>query len=105
AQVTATAGRIITLAIATNRSPIEHRFDPTTCPVGGFSFIVPNWLNALKHETSIDIGNGQLTDLGKSVGLERVQKLLPVFSVFPTGLMAFVISFRCRLESDGARRL
>jgi hypothetical protein len=92
------------LAVATHRSPIKHSFNSAACPVGGFSFILPNRLYAFKHKSRINIGNWQLADLGKDVGLQRVQKLLPVFHVFPTGLVIFVIRFRCRLEGDGASR-
>src|SRR5262249_27665581 len=85
--------RVFTIAILVNLVPIETRFDPVPHPTGGDGLLVPDRLDALKHQTGVDVGHRKLADLWQDIVSERVGELGAMLGVLPLTLMRLEILF------------
>src|SRR6516162_8194474 len=81
------SGRVLTLAVATDRCPIEHALDPAANPRGGFRLSRPYRLDRLGYETDIDRLDGQVTKERIDVGLKCARPLRGMLRVFPASFV------------------
>jgi hypothetical protein len=65
----------------------------------------PLWLQALKHQPDVNVGNGQLAEPRESIVAQAVPKLQSMFLVFPASLVGFVLLLRGFFKSDRTPRL
>src|SRR5215470_16318094 len=83
----APAGRIITRSKAAHRRPSQHALDPATDPRGGFGLHLPNGLERLDDVRRTDVVDGEITEHGQRVLLNRGPPLPAVLCVLPAVFM------------------
>ena len=82
-QVAAPTGRVVALAVAARRGPVQDALDPAAHPRGGLRLGRPDRLEDLHDEAGVDRADRQLADHRVGVGGDGAGPLRPVLAVLP----------------------
>ena len=111
-EVTSPARRVIAGPMSADGRPAQNRFDAPARPIGGLRLFLPNGLQNLQDQRSIDRvdwkvvyrgGQGRKFPLAAPRFTEGSDPLIAVFRVPPAGAIRLDVTIRALFEGNGAR--
>jgi hypothetical protein len=102
-QVTASAGRILAIPPSVRLRIFQHRLDTATHSARCFSFRDSNRPENPRYEAGVNLGNGNISQSWKDVGLECGSPLASMLGVSPTSAMRLHVRFCGRVKCHRRR--
>src|SRR6516164_2114017 len=97
--------RVLSLAVAARRGPIEDALYPPADPGSRLRLLMPDRFEHLHDEPDIDRFHGQAAESGIDVGAERRGPLRSVLRALPPGFMRGDVSLGAFLEAQRLGRV